>query len=134
MSVTSMPCTKNYQIAKKEIRGSKIVKASTIYKKRIYQLSLSNIMSRLRSSVSNWSKEEIPFKSLQMNDHALERFDLRIASGQSFSPSDYQYNRDKIPVILGNSYSDYYTIGDKIQLSYLFKQFDAEVIGFVEKR
>ncbi|STD26036.1 hypothetical protein [Enterococcus mundtii] len=88
---------------------------------------------QIAGSVSSWTKEEIPFKSLQMNDHALERFDLRIASGQSFSPSDYQYNRDKIPVILGNSYSDYYTIGDKIQLSYLFKQFEAEVIGFVEK-
>ena len=79
------------------------------------------------------SKEEIPFKSLQINDHALKRFKLRLATGDSFSQDDYQYSSGKISVILGDSYSDHFSMGDNIQLSYLFKEFEAEVIGFVEK-
>lgn len=72
--------------------------------------------------------------SIQVNLKAYNYFFDYIEEGRGFYESDFQYNRnEKIPIILGIDYKSYYTIGDIIELNYLEKDFEYEVIGFFKQ-
>ncbi len=71
---------------------------------------------------------------IQVNQKAYNYFLDYIEAGRGFCESDFQYKRNsKIPVILGNDYKMYYSIGDIIELDYLLEEFNFEVIGFFEQ-
>jgi hypothetical protein len=72
--------------------------------------------------------------SLQVNLIAYRYFFDYIGEGRGFSESDFQYKGSgKVPIILGNDYKSYYSIGDSIELNYLQKDFVYEIIGFFEQ-
>ncbi|MCD5160428.1 ABC transporter permease family protein [Enterococcus casseliflavus] len=123
-----------------ELLGSTIGEYQVIGSQGINYLEENNLDTQFIDNyehivnvIDNMSSDEIPYKSLQINNKVLQRFKLRLSQGNLFSQEDYQYNDNKISVILGDNYSEYFSVGDKIQISYLFKNFEAKVIGFVEK-
>ena len=72
--------------------------------------------------------------SFQLNLNAYNHFFDCIGEGRGFCESDFQYKRnEKVPIILGNDYKSYYSIGDSIKLNYLGKDFEYEIIGFFEQ-
>ena len=72
--------------------------------------------------------------SFQLNLNAYNHFFDFIGEGRGFCESDFQYKRnEKVPIILGNDYKSYYSIGDSIKLNYLEKDFEYEIIGFFEQ-
>lgn len=72
--------------------------------------------------------------SFQLNLNAYNHFFDFIGEGRGFCESDFQYKRnEKVPIILGNDYKSYYSIGDSIKLNYLGKDFEYEIIGFFEQ-
>ena len=72
--------------------------------------------------------------SFQVNSKAYQYFFDFIGEGRGFCEDDFVYKSDeRIPVILGNDYKAYYTIGDSIELNYLQKDIEYEVIGFFEQ-
>ena len=72
--------------------------------------------------------------SIEANLNAYQFFLDFIGEGRGFCESDFQYKRnEKIPVILGNDYKSYYSVGDCINLNYLGKDFEYEIIGFFEE-
>ena len=72
--------------------------------------------------------------SIEVNLNAYQYFLDFIGEGRGFCESDFQYKRnEKIPVILGNDYKSYYFVGDCINLNYLGKDFEYEIIGFFEE-
>ncbi|MEI3614839.1 hypothetical protein [Pseudogracilibacillus sp. SO30301A] len=74
-----------------------------------------------------------PVKTVQMNGLALNMFPLEIADGESFISEDFQYKENgEIPVLLGSEYSQYFDVGDSIKGSYIFKEFNFIVKGFLK--
>ncbi|GGI65432.1 hypothetical protein ACFQOY_05495 [Enterococcus alcedinis] len=86
----------------------------------------------IADKIDTLKKEQLMYNSLQVNEKTLYRFKPRLIAGRSFQKTDYQY-KNNIPILLGNDYSKFYSLGDKIPLSYLFKNFEGEVIGFIEQ-
>lgn len=71
-------------------------------------------------------------KSYQMNKETVDFFGLEVSEGNIWTAEDFKYN-GCIPVLLGESYSDTFKIGEKIEIGYLGKKFDGKVIGFLKK-
>lgn len=72
--------------------------------------------------------------SIEVNFNSYNYFLDYIDEGRGFCEADFEYNEgEKVPVILGNDYKSFYSIGDVIKLNYLEKDFEYKVIGFFEK-
>ena len=51
---------------------------------------------------------------------------------RSFETADYEVTDRKIPVILGSEYAKKYTVGDELELNYLFLNATFTVVGFLK--
>lgn len=79
-------------------------------------------------------KEYSVVKSLQINKETIDYFDLTVIEGRLWNESDFEQNNDStLPIILGYEYKGVYDIGDRIDINYYFKNFNAEVIGIMDK-
>lgn len=72
-------------------------------------------------------------KGAQFNDVAFKLNDIRLYRGRMFTEKEYYYSEKRIPLILGYDYNEIYNVGDVLEIHYLFKNYEAEVIGFTEK-
>ena len=71
-------------------------------------------------------------KAIEISDYFFEQYSIEISEGEKFSQEDYDYKKGEcIPVLLGNSYKDYYSIGDEFQGYYLFEECNFVVKGFL---
>lgn len=93
-----------------ELLGSPIGEYQVIGSQGINYLEENNLDTQFIDSyehivnvIDNMSSDEIPYKSLQINNKVLQRFKLRLSQGNLFSQEDYQYNDNKISVILGGA-------------------------------
>ncbi|PQP84340.1 ABC transporter [Paenibacillus sp. PCH8] len=79
---------------------------------------------------------EGPYKSIkavQLNKQAVDMFSVSAVDGESFAENDYIGNADdRMPVLLGHEYKNFYNPGDTIKGQYLFKKFDLVVKGFLK--
>src|SRR5690606_23511979 len=74
-----------------------------------------------------------PVKTVQLNELAINMFPLEIADGEAFVSKDFQYEEnDEIPVLLGFDYNQHFNVGDSIKGSYIFKEFNFIVKGFLK--
>ncbi len=72
-------------------------------------------------------------KALQVTEKLFDLFPLQVAEGREFTDSDYDYlSKGRIPVILGATYKETFSIGDTFEGYYIFERFTFEVIGFAE--
>jgi len=73
-------------------------------------------------------------KGFLIGDYVIDYFNLELKEGKVFEANDFVLNSDKpISVILGSNYADEYCVGDKIFVSYLFAEQEAEIIGFLKE-
>lgn len=71
---------------------------------------------------------------IQISENVQSDFGFSLLNGRIFSDGDYEYNgHNNIPVILGYSYADFYSIGDSFQGNYLFDTYNFHIIGFLDK-
>lgn len=74
-------------------------------------------------------------KAIQLNEQAVDMFSVSAVDGESFVENDYMGNTDdRIPVLLGHEYTNFYHLGDTIQGQYLFKRFNLVVKGFLNPK
>lgn len=70
-------------------------------------------------------------KTIEANQRMFLTFLNHIAEGSGFTEDDFSYRfGDKVPVILGSQYRQYYNIGDELNLEYLFQDTTFYVKGF----
>lgn len=73
-------------------------------------------------------------KGIQISKNVKEIFNLKMDSGTFFCEDDYILDDGPIhSVILGNEYKDYFYVGDKIRIGYLYNIIDFQIIGFFKK-
>lgn len=84
---------------------------------------------------SGESKYVTNLKSVQIDKNIYGSFDNSINKGRNFTEDDFYINTgdQTINVILGNDYSDYYDIGDIIDISLYEKDLTLNVIGFYKE-
>jgi len=69
-----------------------------------------------------------------MDLEAYRLFGLRTDEGEDFDKDSFMLENanDKVPIILGSNYRDYFNIGDTIDITYGVFDFSCEVIGILE--
>lgn len=72
--------------------------------------------------------------TVQINERVMDFFPLEVSEGRLFEASDFTFNGDFVPVILGSDYLGYYEIGDLMVGDYNFSTFTFEVVGILEAR
>lgn len=80
--------------------------------------------------------EPVIYKSIRVNDRFFSYYDISVNEGRSFKINDYSYELgNKVPIILGEKYSDYFKVGDTISGNYMLFPTDTkyEIIGFLSK-
>lgn len=90
--------------------------------------------SKMNEKVSIEGKETFvnTFYTIIVDDYFSEKLAINILDGRIFEKNDFTY-QDKIPIVLGYSYQEYYSIGDTLNLNYLSENFNFVVIGFFDK-
>lgn len=75
-----------------------------------------------------------PYLSLRVNDNFFLKYDVHINEGTNFNNFKYELN-DKVPLILGDAYREYYKVGDDFGGDYFLFPEDTtyEVVGFIKK-
>ncbi|WP_129600108.1 hypothetical protein [Anaerophilus nitritogenes] len=71
-------------------------------------------------------------KSVQLNQQAFNFFKLDVSHGRIWTNEDFKDQGNTIPVLLGDSYKNVYEIGDELNISYIGKEINAKVIGFLK--
>lgn len=74
-------------------------------------------------------------KTVQLGKSLYKTFEEQLYQGQNFTEENYlvTHPTQKIPIILGYDYLQYYNIGDTLELSLHQKNLLFEVIGFYQK-
>ena len=72
-------------------------------------------------------------KAYYVSQNIIEKFGLRVSSGQLLENEDYIYRHDYVPVIVGHNYTANFSVGDTFQGFYWNKSVDFKIIGFLEE-
>lgn len=79
--------------------------------------------------------DSVIYKSLRVNEHFFQFYDIKINDGRKFENNDYFYAKgDNVPIILGSKYKNYFKIGEAIFGNYMMFSNDTkyEIVGFLE--
>ncbi|MFK3937990.1 hypothetical protein ACI2JA_10855 [Alkalihalobacillus sp. NPDC078783] len=81
----------------------------------------------------NDTEEYVGVKTLRVTSEVLELANIQLQSGRVFNEEEYIYNKDvkKIPILLGDDYSNEYNIGDTLEIEYFTTDYEAEVVGII---
>lgn len=90
----------------------------------------SKLPSKFEYGVSTGNNAHGEINSLQVNSKFLTYFNITAEEGRLFNKEDYNL-KSSIPILLGSEFKEYFKLHDHLQLSYLSKHFDGEVIGFI---
>ncbi len=88
------------------------------------------------SSIYQWEGKTYYYtKCLQVSEAFFQEYNVKISEGKGFNHEDYILKKGQvIPILLGNSYKDFYQVGDTFSGEYLFKSFTWQVVGFVDEK
>ncbi len=98
-------------------------------KKFVYDANFDGYIDEGESVFGVGDKALTSVKTIGMNRQAFEYYD--IGSADSIDWDILTMSADMYPVILGNEYRHYYDVGDIIEGSYLFKDFQFEIVDFL---
>lgn len=85
---------------------------------------------KFEQGYSSGTSTPFTYQSLQANINFFEYFDIQLSNGDYFSPEDYILD-DEIPILLGNNYTNYFKINQKIKISYLGIELNCYIKGFI---
>ncbi|MDR0382305.1 MAG: hypothetical protein LBH86_09995 [Oscillospiraceae bacterium] len=77
--------------------------------------------------------EHINVRSFQMNLQAHDYFMLDVSEGRAFVSNDFEDKNGILPVLLGNSFADYYKVGDEISVSFYQQEITLSVVGILSE-
>lgn len=119
--------------------GSQFVEFHGDYKGKIDFVYGSNTsMKESNVNQSTQSGDSVyyctPLNAVQIGKSVVNYFELdeKVSLGRAYRDSDFEYNENYIPLILGNAYLDVYDIGDSFEIYYLFTKFNGKVIGILD--
>ncbi len=73
-------------------------------------------------------------KGFWVGDRVTDAFQLKLSQGRQFQKEDFTLtDREPISVILGANYAEDYAVGDKIFISFVFAEREADVVGILEE-
>ncbi|MGC6585006.1 ABC transporter permease [Paenibacillus sp. Dod16] len=84
---------------------------------------------KIQTTINN--KSYTVAKAFQLNNQALNFFNLQVSEGQLWDKDDFQNEQNEIPVLLGDTYRNYYEIGDVTKINYYNKMVNIKVVGFL---
>ena len=67
--------------------------------------------------------------SYRVDSEYLDYFNIRLSEGEYFKEIDYLYDNEYIPVLMGNNYKKYYSLGEEFIVEYCDKPL--KVVGFI---
>jgi len=74
------------------------------------------------------------YSSVQVNDVSLNRSAIDLTKGRFFNEEEYLYEDGKqLPVLIGADLKPYFDIGDEVNISYLGREMDYAVVGFLDE-
>lgn len=75
---------------------------------------------------------ETPLRTVMLGEDTFDKFDYKIQTGRNLQKEDFILNSrtDTIKTVLGDSYRDYYHIGDVFTLDLISYPMSFEVVGF----
>lgn len=75
-----------------------------------------------------------PTKCFQISKNCIEKFELEVDEGSTFSDNDMKYVQgESIPVIVGAGYANTLKVGDLLKGLYIQNEFTYEVVGILSK-
>lgn len=80
----------------------------------------------------NYKNDRASIKSILIGDGYLKKHNLSIDIGRGFTSEDFYFTQS-IPIILGSSYRNIYSLGDNITIIYYGEVYTGSVIGFLSK-
>lgn len=72
-------------------------------------------------------------EALMIDQISLDLYSLHVSDGELFSDSDFVQTDNKLPLLLGSDFQDYYSIGDTIPLLYYGEEWIGVVKGFLKE-
>ncbi|MTI96896.1 MAG: ABC transporter permease [Firmicutes bacterium] len=70
-------------------------------------------------------------KAVHICPRVLDEFGITVAEGREFTNSDFALDSERVSVILGSEYREFYALGDTFKGLNLFEPMSFEVIGFL---
>ena len=79
-------------------------------------------------------KSKTNVKAFWLGNNVFDFFDLQLSEGNTFQEEDFILNPEEpISVVLGANYADEYSVGDIIDIRFIFAESEAKVIGFLKE-
>lgn len=74
-----------------------------------------------------------PVEGIMLDQTALDLYSLATSDGELFSDEDFVQTDNKLPLLLGSDFQDYYSIGDTIPLLHYGEEWVGVVKGFLKE-
>ena len=84
-------------------------------------------------NITTTGQSAISIEGVMLDQVAFERYSLNIGSGELFSNEDFLQTNDNLPLLLGNDFKDYYSVGDTIPLRHYGETWNGVVKGFLKE-
>lgn len=99
-----------------------------------YENGATNAENDTQLNVDGKNVKASFIKSVQLSLNCFPDFNMSVIDGRTFTKEDYEYSPGKtIPVILGSEYRQNYHLGQKIEVEYIAKVLELEVVGFLKE-
>lgn len=68
----------------------------------------------------------------RIDENAFAHYHLRVSEGRPFVHEDFTLGADQaVPLLLGDAYRPYFTVGDRFDVDFIYIKLPVEVIGFL---
>ncbi|MCR4598529.1 MAG: ABC transporter permease [Acetatifactor sp.] len=79
-------------------------------------------------------RESTCLKGFWLGRNVFDLFQIQLSQGRGFEQEDYTLTPSgRISIILGSNYRNQYKVGDRVFISFVFAEREAEIVGFMEE-
>lgn len=77
-------------------------------------------------------KKYIPLQAFQMNNQSFNYFDIKVSVGTGWTLEDFEDIGNPMPILLGNSFCDYFEQGEIVPINFHTQNINATVKGCIK--